>query len=183
MSKVRAGVLILAAFVPAVTACGWSDGSSGRPPTGMLIDEPRGAGVWRHSNSFELDEGNTASRRWLQGVNDFTETVTSSGSEKKAREHYRKNGPERVHSDIFADARVYDIGAKMSGADQTTYMCGEFQSQKCVTWWAWARYGKYTISLMYRHDPVDANALTDSELSKVVTNAGSDLAVKASVSK
>jgi hypothetical protein len=82
-------------------------------------------------------------------------------------------------ADVYWRVRDDDIGATMKGADEVAFKCGEVRGPECVTWWAWARYGTYTVQLTYRHDAADAGALTDAKLAVLVSNAGQDVADRA----
>lgn len=175
------GGITVTAVVALVSACGGSDGAGSdagdRTSTRLLIDGPRGAGVWHHTPGYEQDAGSMASRRWLQGINDFTETVHSHGSESKAANSFVKDSPEKT-SDVFPQVRPYDIHARMPGVDDVAYKCGTFEENRCVTWWAWARYGSYTVEFSYRRASGETQSLSDAQLATVVSNAGQDLAAE-----
>ncbi|WP_433887788.1 hypothetical protein [Streptomyces sp. CA-111067] len=169
----------LAIILVAPAACGKNGGQAQRPPVNLLIDAPRGAGVWRHTSWWEQDKGNSASRRWLRGVSDFTEIADAFGSVDAAKDHFRNLAPEKISPDVYRGVKNDDIGATMDGADEVEFKCGETNGSACMTWWTWARYGKYTVQFTYRHDPADATALTDTELAMIVSNAGREVAKKA----
>lgn len=152
-----------------------SCGDHSSPPVEMLIDGPRQAGTWQHSSHYEQNEGAVASRRWLQGGDDFTEIVHSYWSTSAAAAAFTNDPPER--DEVYEGAKEYMIGARMKSADQVDYKCGTWNEQsRCVTWWAWARYGRYTVALTYRRPMRGTSGLTDLQLATVITNAGADLA-------
>ncbi|CAG7624861.1 hypothetical protein [Actinacidiphila bryophytorum] len=161
-----------------LTACGNEMGGGQQPPTMLIIDGPRGAGEWHPIRLSGQDNGSEASRRWLQRIDDFTETVRIYPSDKVAANAFRTSSPEKT-TDTYVGAEEYSIGARLMGADQVDYKCGTWDERaQCITWWAWARYGRYTVELTYRRADGSTTSLTDPQLAVMVTNAGTDVAEK-----
>lgn len=161
-----------------LTSCGYGNGAS-PSPVALLIDGPRGAGTWRHYDPYENHDGSTAFRRWIQGYDDFTEFIHVYPSDGDAAAEFKGNPPER--DDVYHTAKEYSIGARMSGADQVDFKCGNWDTgnySRCLTWWAWARYGHYTVELSYRRAIYGPSHLDDRQLSTMITNAGTDVAQK-----
>ncbi|UWE12051.1 hypothetical protein [Actinacidiphila bryophytorum] len=163
------------ACLASVTVASCGDRHS--PPVGLLIDGPRGAGTWQHPAGYEQDSGSTAFRRWTQRGDDFSQTVHVYLTSRDAAAAFRHSPPER--DEVYQGAKEYSIGARMTGADQVDYKCGTWNDRsQCITWWAWARYGRYTVELTYRRATRSTDSLTDPQLALMITNAGTDVAEK-----
>jgi hypothetical protein len=119
-----------------------------------------------------------ASRNWNRGADDFGELAYGYSSEREARNQFSSSPPEKLSPDILSDTRPYGVGVQAKGADQAEYICGEWEQGKCMTWWAWLRFGAVNVTLRYRHTPGDPKALSDEQLGVLVTNAVEDLAAR-----
>ncbi|MFW6695817.1 hypothetical protein, partial [Streptomyces sp. MAR4 CNX-425] len=51
-----------------------------------------------------------------------------------AKRSFHASPPEKVSPDVFSGASEYPIGADLSAADETRFICGQWTGNLCRTW-------------------------------------------------